>query len=72
MQIVLWILSIAILVPSSLPWYLSWIITSVVLILVAAFRMTDIFSKLFRCRASVDSKGTESTVPQIESENRAE
>jgi di/tricarboxylate transporter len=67
MQIVLWILSITLLVSSSL-WYLSWIITSVVLILVAALRMTDISSKLFGCGASADSKGARSTVPQIESE----
>jgi hypothetical protein len=54
---------------SSSLWYLSWIITSVVLILVAALRMTDISSKLFGCGASsADSKGAKSTVPKIESE----
>jgi energy-coupling factor transporter transmembrane protein EcfT len=41
MQIVLWVLSVAILIPSTLPFYFSWIIASVVLIVVAAARMTN-------------------------------
>lgn len=76
MQIVLWILSVAILVPSSFPWYLSWIITSGVLIVVAALRMTNGVSRVKKicsrmlCRSSSnETKGSSTESPQqLESE----
>ena len=77
MQIVLWILSVAILVPSTVPWYLSWIITSAILVVVAAVRMTNgvsavkkMCSKLLCLGSSVETKGSLSENPQqIESES---
>lgn len=58
MQIVLWILSVALLAQDSsgLPWYLSWIITSMILLVVSVARISNvtcgtIFSKCRRlCR----------------------
>jgi len=57
MQIVLWVLSVAVLAQeagSDLPWYLSWIITSSLLLVVSIFRVCDVtvcdlFSARFRC-----------------------
>lgn len=74
MQIVLWVLSVALLVPSPFPWYASWIITSAVLIIVAAVRMTSFSDSLWillskSCgRGSDESKDSATEEPlQLES-----
>jgi di/tricarboxylate transporter len=41
MQIVLWVLSVAVLAANSLPWYMSWLITLAFFVVVAAVRLTN-------------------------------
>ena len=52
LQVLLWLISTWVLSVTSMPWYVSWFITSIILVVVAVVRLTN-GAVLQRLRGSV-------------------